>query len=183
MMERALRSLTRLGFEREEIVELPKAFARGAVTPEGEHIAVCGTQARVCIPAMGAVTLMPSSDGEVAPTVTAYKTAGGFVMRSERVELCWMSRRISFLISWMGAKTAGRPMNVLRMYKDGAAHFRCVGYRQQLPRAAERDRRSRGYPNRMHGRLFCKHRMVGANWTFRCPPEHHADCRQSGRDV
>lgn len=108
-----------LGFEREEIVELPKAFALGAVTPEGEHIAVCGGQARVCIPAMGAVTLMPSSDGEAAPTVTAYKTAGGFVMRSERVELCLdeQAHIVSYKLDGR-EMTAGRPMNVLRMYKD-----------------------------------------------------------------
>ena len=51
--------LNSLGFEREEVVELPEAFAHGAATLEGEHIAVCGGQARVRVPAMGGRTEKP----------------------------------------------------------------------------------------------------------------------------
>ena len=111
--------LNSLGFEREEVIELPEAFAHGAATLEGEHIAVCGGQARVRVPAMGAVTLTPAADGETAPVVTANRIPGGFVMRSDRVELCLDAQAHVVSYKLDGREmTAGRPMNVLRMYKD-----------------------------------------------------------------
>ena len=42
-----------LSFAREELVALPRAFAHGAQTAEGEPVAVCGTQALVTLPALG----------------------------------------------------------------------------------------------------------------------------------
>ena len=50
------------GFAREEIIDLPAAFANGAKTAEGKTVPVCAGKARITLPAFGAVTLprMPS---------------------------------------------------------------------------------------------------------------------------
>lgn len=38
------------GFAREEIIDLPAAFANGAKTAEGETVPVCAGKARITLP-------------------------------------------------------------------------------------------------------------------------------------
>ena len=107
------------GFEREEVVVLPKEFDRGAVTAEGVPVPVCGGEARVRVPAMGAVSLMPASLEPASAQVVASLTPQGARLCSDRVELL-LSRQGQVLSYKLDGRemTCGRPMNVLRMYKD-----------------------------------------------------------------
>lgn len=108
-----------LGFAREELVALPQAFAHGAQTAEGEPVAVCGTQALVTLPALGAVTLLPAGGGQSQPRAFAKQLETGVLLQNERVAM--QVDRQGHVISYTldgREMAAGRPMNVLRMYKD-----------------------------------------------------------------
>lgn len=113
-----------LGFARQETVELPDAFARGAVTAEGQPVPVCRGMARVTVPAMGAVSLLPADLTPAADAVTAEPTPDGALLRNDRVELHLdrQGRLLSYRLDGreMGC---GRPMNLLRMYKDVPRKF------------------------------------------------------------
>lgn len=107
------------GFAREEIIDLPAAFANGAKTAEGETVPVCAGKARITLPAFGAVTLLPAANGTAPAAVTATATADGAILRSDRVTLT-LDREGHVTGYTLDGRdmTAGRPMNVLRMYKD-----------------------------------------------------------------
>ena len=108
-----------LGFAREELVALPQAFAHGAQTAEGEPVAVCGTQALVTLPALGAVTLLPAGGGQSQPRAFAKQLETGVLLQNERMAM--QVDRQGHVISYTldgREMAAGRPMNVLRMYKD-----------------------------------------------------------------
>ena len=171
-----------LGFAREEVVSLPGRFAAGARTAEGVPVPVCGGQALVRVPAMGAVSLVPadaeatmpvSGDlsvpaGEpvrVAPSapadgaetgstavqmpaagavssgpepvsaasagtaamsgaVTAEMSPEGALLQNGRVtvRLDRQGRVLSYRLDGR-EMTCGRPMNVLRLYKDVPRKF------------------------------------------------------------
>ncbi|MCI6041354.1 MAG: glycosyl hydrolase-related protein [Clostridiales bacterium] len=109
-----------LGFAREEIIPLPDAFAYGAATAEGESVTVCGGEAQVVVPAMGAVSLVPAQAQRTEMTaVNARVSAAGIVLENEcvRVEITRQGQIISYRLNGR-EMTCGRPMNVLRMYKD-----------------------------------------------------------------
>lgn len=107
------------GFEREEVVALPEAFSGGAVTVEGIPVPVCGQEAKVCVPAMGAVSLLPAKAQPAEPLTMAVLTDQGALLRSDRVELR-LNRQGQVLSYTLDGRemTCGKPMNVLRMYKD-----------------------------------------------------------------
>lgn len=121
-VENAVTVFNGLGFAREEIISLPAAFADGAATAEGEPVPVCAGKALVALPALGAVTLLPaanSENGAARPRVTAAATADGAVLRSDRVTMTLDREGHVTSYTLDGREmTAGRPMNVLRMYKD-----------------------------------------------------------------
>lgn len=107
-----------LAFDRGEVVTLPDIFRHGAVTLEGQPVPTADGQALVRVPAMGAVTLLPAK-AEPAAIVTAALTAEGAVLRSDRVTVT-LNRQgqvVSYILDGR-EMTAGRPMNVLTMYKD-----------------------------------------------------------------
>lgn len=108
-----------LGFAREEIVALPPAFAHGAQTAEGVPVPVCGGQAKVTLPALGAVSLLPAEAAPAPAAAFARLTADGALLHNERVslQLDRQGRVVSYTLDGR-EMTAGRPMNVLRMYKD-----------------------------------------------------------------
>lgn len=113
-----------LGFERQEIIELPEDFPAGGVqTLEGQPLPVCGRQALVSVPAMGWVSLMP---GQVmdAPHASAALTENGAVLENKlvRVELDDLGQVVSFRTA-EGRELASAPMNVLHMYKDVPRKF------------------------------------------------------------
>ena len=107
-----------LGFDRTEIIELPEAFAGGARTLEGEMVPVCGKQARVTIPAMGCVSLVPGAPAEV-PQAVAQLTEQGAVLENSRirVQLDKQGRIVSYRTQ-EGRELASAPMNSFRLYKD-----------------------------------------------------------------
>lgn len=108
-----------LGFARTEVVCLPERFAAGAVTAEGEVVPVCRGKALVRVPAMGAVSLLPAACAPAADAVTARPTPEGALLENGRVSL-HISRQGRVLSYRLDGRemTAGRPMNVLRLYKD-----------------------------------------------------------------
>ena len=108
-----------LGFAREEVVDLPPAFAHGARTAEGEAVPVCGARALATVPALGAVTLLPAETGTSPARAFATRTETGVLLQNERVAMAvdGQGRVVSYVLDGR-EMTAGRPMNVLRMYKD-----------------------------------------------------------------
>lgn len=113
-----------LGFEREEVVPLPEAFAQGAVTAEGAPVPVCGGQAKVRVPAMGAVSLLPARLAQAGAPAAAQPVEGGALLRNDRVAL--RLDRQGHILSYVldGREMGcGLPMNVLRMYRDVPRKF------------------------------------------------------------
>lgn len=108
-----------LGFAREEIVTLPERFAHGARSAAGEAVPVCGRQAKVRLPAFGALALQPAENAPAPAEAFAERTAEGVRLRNTRVSLLLdgQGRILSYRLDGR-EMTAGRPMNVLRMYKD-----------------------------------------------------------------
>ena len=80
---------------------------------------VCAGKARITLPAFGAVTLLPAANGTAPAAVTATATADGAILRNDRVTLTLDREGHVTGYTLDGREmTAGRPMNVLRMYKD-----------------------------------------------------------------
>ena len=113
-----------LSFPRTVLVSVPDAFAKGAVTAEGEAVPVAkagdGLLARVCVPACGAVSLIPAAEKAEGPEATAVLTANGAVLENDaiRAELNDRGEIVSFILKESGREFAAGPMNRLRMYKD-----------------------------------------------------------------
>ena len=80
---------------------------------------MCGTQALVTLPALGAVTLLPAGGGQSQPRAFAKRLEAGVLLQNERVamQVDRQGRVISYTLDGR-EMAAGRPMNVLRMYKD-----------------------------------------------------------------
>lgn len=107
------------GFAREEVVALPPEFAQGAVTAEGEPVPVYGGEARVRMPALGAVSLRPAQGDGAQPQAFAEETEDGVLLHNDCAAL--LVSREGHVLSYVtdGRELAcGRPMNVLRMYRD-----------------------------------------------------------------
>lgn len=142
--EAAVTLFNGLGFAREEVVALPEAFAHGAQTAEGAPVPVCGGQAVVSLPALGAVTLCPAEAAPADARVFAEELPDGAVLRNERVTL--RLDRQGHVISYRldgREMTNGRPMNTLRMYKDVPRIFDAwdidSNYREQTQYTAQAD--------------------------------------------
>ncbi len=132
-----------LAFDRDEVVALPDSFRHGAVTLEGDTVPTADGKALVHVPAMGAVTLLPAK-AEPVNLVSAELTAEGAVLCSDRVTV--VLNRQGHVTSYVldgREMTAGRPMNVLTMYKDVPRLFDAwdidSNYREQETFACEAD--------------------------------------------
>lgn len=76
-----------LSFAREGTRCSAPGFAHGAQTAEGEPVAVCGTQALVTLPALGAVTLLFAGGGQSQPRAFAKQLETGVLLQNERVAM------------------------------------------------------------------------------------------------
>ncbi len=107
------------GFDREEVVELPDRFAQGAATLEGKPVPVLNGLARVRVPALGAVTLLPLAHPIAGEQATAQLSEAGALLANDRVQVR-LNRQGQLLSYRLDGREmgCGRPMNLLRMYKD-----------------------------------------------------------------
>ena len=114
-----------LSFDRTGLVLLPEAFADGAVTDEGEPVPTQrmegGALALVCVPACGAVSLLPRpAEAEYIPEKAALTPDGGAIIQNEFIvaELNARGEVVSYVDSESGYQFAGGAMNRLLAYKD-----------------------------------------------------------------
>ena len=113
-----------LSFARTGLVTLPEAFANGAMTADGEEIAVQNTQsgvlAMVTVPPMGAISLIPAVVDNSPVNASAKLTEDGAVLENSVVRAVLNKRGeiVSFVEKWTGREYAAGAMNKLLMYKD-----------------------------------------------------------------
>lgn len=108
-----------LGFERDEVVDLPDSLAGGARTAEGATVPVCGKKALIHLPALGAVSLIPGKAAQPEALATAELVPGGALLRTGEIEVRLNAQGQMESYTLNGRQMgAGRPMNVLTMYKD-----------------------------------------------------------------
>ncbi len=114
-----------LGHDWTALVELPEAFAQGAVTCDGEKIPVQkkdGTvRGLVTIPACGAVSLKAEvQENTEVPAVTVTETGDGFVMENDSIiaKINSMGEVVSFVLKESGREFAAEAMNRFHLYKD-----------------------------------------------------------------
>ncbi len=113
-----------LSFDRTGLVRLPAEFAAGAVTTDGKAIPIQQTEdgllAQVCVPAMGAVSLLPAACQADIPQAQATLTADGAMLENDvlRVQFNAQGEVVSFVRKDSGREFAAGPMNRLLMYKD-----------------------------------------------------------------
>ncbi len=113
-----------LSFSRSGLVKLPEEFANGAMTADGEEIAVQNTEsgvlAMVTVPPMGAVSLIPAVVEDMPATASARLTEDGAVLENSVVRAVLNNRGeiVSFVEKWTGREYAAGAMNKLLMYKD-----------------------------------------------------------------
>ncbi len=115
-----------LGFERDALVTLPEAFAKGAVLADGTYVAVDqtaeGLKALVTVPSCGAVSLRPATEAQAIANGFVTVTANGndFVLENAVVKATVNARGevTSFVLKESGREFAASPMNRFRMFKD-----------------------------------------------------------------
>ena len=114
-----------LSFPRTEVVELPAAFASGAVTCEGEAVPTVSndgkTLALVTAPACGSVSLIPEKRETPPPeTARACLTDSGAVIENAYLRAVLNNRGeiISLTDRSSGREFAAGAMNRLKMFKD-----------------------------------------------------------------
>ena len=113
-----------LSFDRTGLVALPEEFADGAVTEDGEAIAVQrtgdGVLALVSVPACGAVSLLPrNAEGDFTPARAALMDDGAVIGNGVvSARLNARGEVVSFIDCESGREFAAAPMNRLLAYKD-----------------------------------------------------------------
>ncbi|WP_026669005.1 alpha-mannosidase [Butyrivibrio sp. AE3006] len=113
-----------LSFETTRLVELPESFSKGAKTVDGETLqtetADGKTVARITIPSMGAVTILPCDETVDEVKATALKTGTDFVLENSKVRAVVNDKGevISFVLKSSGKEFAGEPMNRFHLFKD-----------------------------------------------------------------
>ena len=126
---RGLTVFNSLSFPREAVISLPGEFARGAQTLEGLAVPTQTTEngvlARVSLPSLGALSLVPAQQSSDCQTVKAELTAEGAVIENEliRAALNKKGEVISFITKKDGREYAGGAMNRFLMYKDVPRKF------------------------------------------------------------
>lgn len=140
-----------LSFDRKALVELPKEFADGAVTCDGEIIPVQETEgtvkALVTVPSCGAVSLKAAVQdaGQInAGGVAVTEEADGFTMENSQItaKVNRMGEVVSFVLKESGREFAAEAMNRFHLYKDVPRLFDAwdidSNYREQEIRGAEK---------------------------------------------
>ncbi len=87
LSEGGVTAFNSLPWARDEVLSLPAQFADGAVTPEGEEIAVQNGQALLTVPPMGHVSLLPKKTQKQAPLARARLTEAGAVLENDKIEV------------------------------------------------------------------------------------------------
>ncbi|MER2182576.1 MAG: glycoside hydrolase family 38 C-terminal domain-containing protein [Clostridia bacterium] len=103
-----------------QVISLDNRFFNGAMTPEGVSVPVLNGYARVTVPPMGWVSLVPGEVPPPAAECSARMTEDGFRLENDVVtvrfdrtgEMTGYERKDGTLLF------EGRPMNRLEMYKD-----------------------------------------------------------------
>jgi Alpha-mannosidase len=108
-----------LPFERKAIVDL-EGFKNGAQTKEGATVPVFNGKALVTLPAMGAVSIMPSKEKAKAQTAKAKVSARGATLENDLVlvKLNALGEVVSYRLKETGREYAQSPMNKFLLYKD-----------------------------------------------------------------
>ncbi|MDD3335892.1 MAG: glycoside hydrolase family 38 C-terminal domain-containing protein [Eubacteriales bacterium] len=114
-----------LSWQRRAVVTLPEAFARGAITAEGQPISVLDGQAFVEIPSMGRLGLRPAVLEPAAPAVFARQDGQTFTLENQRVILRFnaVGEMTLYLDKQSGRRYENGFMNHLQMFKDTARRF------------------------------------------------------------
>ena len=113
-----------LSFARMGVVELPEAFAAGAMTVDGQEITTQktndGVLALVTVPPCGAISLVPAEVKVMPETASATLTDEGAVLENAVVRAVLNARGevLSFVDKESGREFADGAMNRLLMYKD-----------------------------------------------------------------
>ena len=124
----AITVLNSLGFKRKALVDLPKEFEGGAVTPEGESVPVVCTEGKVealvSLPALGGVSLLPAKEATTnalseTPIAKASVTADGIWLENDQVKILLNEKGeiISYRLHDFDYEYVKEPMNHLRMFK------------------------------------------------------------------
>lgn len=108
-----------LPFERKVLVDV-EGFARGAKTKEGKGVPTNKHQALVTLPAMGAVSIVPSDTVTPAPCAMAKVSAGGAVLQNDyvQVKLNAMGEITSYKLKQTDREYVKEPMNRFLLFKD-----------------------------------------------------------------
>ena len=129
-----------LSFPRVCLIDVPENYGTGARTLDGETVPVYTdgktVTARIMVPPLGAVTVVPCGDGETAPEAVketgltlppaVVKAEGdGFVMENDRLRVTVASNAeiTSYVLKENGREFAETPMNHFRLFKDVPRKF------------------------------------------------------------
>lgn len=129
-----------LSFPRVCLIDVPENYGTGARTLDGETVPVYTdgktVTARIMVPPLGAVTVVPCGDGETAPETVketgltlppaVVKSEGdGFVMENDRLRVTVASNAeiTSYVLKENGREFAETPMNHFRLFKDVPRKF------------------------------------------------------------
>ena len=113
-----------LSFARKALIDVPESFAKGAVTAEGEAVAVGEVdgqlKAYVELPAAGVISIMPAQNEIKAPAVTLTETENTFVMENSRVKAVVNDKGelTSFVLKESGREFVSGKANQFRLFKD-----------------------------------------------------------------
>ena len=127
--DKGLTVFNSLSFPREAVISLPDEFALGARTLEGAIVPTQKTQsgvlARVSLPSMGALSLVPAEQNTGCPPAKAELTGDGAVIENELIKaiLNKNGEVVSFVNKKDRREYAGGAMNRFLMYKDVPRKF------------------------------------------------------------
>lgn len=127
--------LNGLSFDRTCFVKVPDSYKKGCKTWEGHEVPVYqdgdGLVARITVPAMGGVTLLPyegeyEGEGCVEKGAAFVKAENGsFVMENDQVRVAFAPNGeiLSYVLKENGREFAKGPMNHFRLFKDVPRKF------------------------------------------------------------
>ena len=113
-----------LSFARKVLIDVPQSFANGAVTAEGEAVAVGEVdgqlKAYVEIPSVGAVSILPAETAAQTPEASVYENENSFVLENAKVKAVVdkQGEVTSFVLKESGREFVSGTANRFRLFKD-----------------------------------------------------------------
>ncbi len=106
-------------------VRLDERFARGAATPEGDNIRVLNGYARVTVPPMGWISLIPGDAGPAESLCSAGWTKNGFLLENDEIAVRFSpcGEMLSYCRKDGSLHFEGQLMNRLEMFRDVPRKF------------------------------------------------------------